>query len=82
MSNLRKTNTKLPAKGLVHKRARKSPHLQENYGQKIQFANLPADSQPDPTETLDIGAPTSIAHKLLINLYYILCYIFWGERLL
>ena len=69
MSNLRNINTKLPAKDPKHKRARKSPRLQEKYGQKGQVDNLPTDSQPEPTETLDVGPPTSIAHKFL-NLFY------------
>ena len=25
---------------------------------------LPAEGQPDPTETLDVGPPTSIAHNI------------------
>ena len=62
MSNLNNTNTRLPAEGLKHKRARKSPHLQEYFGQKGQVDNLPTDNQPDPTETLDVGPPTSSAH--------------------
>ena len=71
MSNLRNTNTKLPAEGPKHKRARKSPRLQEKYGQKGKVDNLPTGSQPDPTETLDISPPTSIAHKFSINFYFI-----------
>ena len=66
MSNLNNTNTKLPAEGPKHKRARKSPRLQEKYGQKSQVDNLPTDSQPDPTETLGVGPPTSIAHNFFI----------------
>ena len=32
-----------------------------------QVDNLSTDSQPDPTETLDVGLPTSIVHiKVLI----------------
>ena len=45
----------MPEEGPKHKRARKSPSLQEKYGQKDQVDNLPTDSQPDPTETLDVG---------------------------
>ena len=63
MSNLNNTNTKLPTEGPTHKRARKSPCLQEKYGHKGQVDNRPTDSQPDPTETLDVSPPTSIAHK-------------------
>ena len=74
MSNLRNTNTKLPAEGSMHKRARKSPLLQENYGQKGQVDNLPTDSQRDPTEALDIGPPTSIAHKFFNKLIFYLFY--------
>ena len=66
MSNLNNTNTKLPAEGPKHKRVRNSPCLQEKYGKKGQVDNLPTDSQPDPTETLDVQPPTSIAHKFLI----------------
>ena len=58
ISNLNNTNNKLPAKGPKHKRDRKSPRLQEKYGQKGQVDNLPTDSQPDPTEILDVGPPT------------------------
>ena len=50
MSNLNNTNTKLPAKGNQHKRAKNSPRLQKKYGQKGQVVNLPTDSQPDPTD--------------------------------
>ena len=71
MSNLRNANTKLPAKGPKHKRTRKSPSLQEKIGKKGQVDNLPTDSQPDPTETLDVGPQTSIAHKCLISFYFI-----------
>ena len=70
MSNLNHKNTKLPAEGPKHKRARKSTRLQEKYGQKGQVDNLPTDSQPDPTDTLDVGLPTSIAHKFLINFHF------------
>ena len=63
MSNLNDTNTKLPAEGPKHKRARKLLFLQEKYGQNGQVDNLPTDSQPDPTETLDVCPRTSIAHK-------------------
>ena len=41
MSNLNNLNTKLLAEGPKHKRARKSPCLQEKYGQKGQDDNLP-----------------------------------------
>ena len=82
MSNLRVTNTKLPAEGPMHKRARKSPSLQEKYVQKGQVDNLSTDSQPDSIETSDVGPPTSMAHKILINLYFILCSIIWSERML
>ena len=41
MSNLRVTNTKLPAEGPKHKRARKSPRLQLKYGQKAQAHQHP-----------------------------------------
>ena len=60
MSNL--SNTKLPAEGPKHKRARKSLRLQEKYEQKCQVDNLPTDSQPDPTEAFDVGPTTRIAH--------------------
>ena len=79
MSNLNDTNTKLPAEGPEHKSARKSPRLQEKYGQKGQIDNLLTDSQPYPTETLDVGPLISIAYKLLI---FILFSIFWSKRLL
>ena len=58
MSNLSNINEKLPAAGPKHKRARKSPRLQ-----KGQVDNILTESQPDPTETLDVGPPTSIAHN-------------------
>ena len=61
MSNLSNINTKLLAEGPKHKRVRKSPRLQKKYEQKFQVDNLSTDSQPDPTETLDIGPPISIA---------------------
>ena len=77
MSNLNITSTKLPTESPKHKRARKSPHLQEKYGQKGQVDNLPTDSQPDPTETLDVGPPTYIAHKHLIYLFVVL---FFGVK--
>ena len=41
MSNLNVTNTKLPAEGPKHKQARKSPRLQEKYGQKGQVTIFP-----------------------------------------
>ena len=28
----------------------------------VQVDNLPTECQPDPTETLDVGLPTSIYH--------------------
>ena len=71
MSNLSNTNTKLPAEGPKHISARKSPRLQKKYGQKGQVDNLHKDSQPEPTKTLDVGPPTFIAHKFLINFYFI-----------
>ena len=74
MSDLDNTNTKLPTEGPKHKRAKKSPRLQEKYGQKGQVDNLPTDSQPDPTETLDVSPPTSIAHKYLIFFIYLMFY--------
>ena len=74
MSNLNNTNTKLPAKGHQHKRAKNSPRLQRKYGQKGQVVNLPTDSQPDPTDVLDVGGPTSIAHKLLTFFIYLKFY--------
>ena len=64
MSNLNNINEKLPATGPEHKPVRRSPHLQEKYEQKGQVDNLPIESQPDPTEALDVGPPTSIAHNL------------------
>ena len=70
MSNLSNTNTKLFAEGPKHKRAKKSPPLQEKYDQKGQVDNLPTDSQPDLTEILDVSPPTSIAHKFLIDFYF------------
>ena len=74
MSNLDNTNTKLPTEGPKHKRAKKSLRLQEKYRQKGQVVNLPTDSQPDPTETLDIGPSTSIAHKFSIFFIYLMFY--------
>ena len=32
---------------------------------KDQVDNLPTDSQPDPTETFDIGLPTANVHKTI-----------------
>ena len=63
MSKLNITSTKLAAEGPKHKRARKSPRLQKKYRQKGQVDNLPTDSQPDPTETLNVGPPISIAQN-------------------
>ena len=63
MSNLSTINTKLSAEGLKHKLVRKSLRLQEKFEQKGQVDNLPTGSQPDPTETLDVGPPTSITHR-------------------
>ena len=36
--------------------------LQEKYEQKGQVDILPIESQPDPTEALDVVPPTSEAH--------------------
>ena len=63
MSNLIKINKKLPSEGLKHKRVRKSPRLLKKYEKKGQVNNLHINSQPDPTETLDVGQPISIAHS-------------------
>ena len=71
MFNLRNTNTKLPAEGPKYRRAKMSLCLQKMYEQNGQVDNLPTDSQPDPTETLDVCPPTSIAHKFLVNFYSI-----------
>ena len=79
MSNLNNTNTKLPTEGPKHKRARKSPCLQEKYGQKGQVDNLPTDSQPEPTETLYVGPLTSIAHKCLI-FFFLFDVLFFGVK--
>ena len=61
MSNLDSINDKLPAAGHEHKPVRRSPRLQEKYEQKGQVDYLPTVSQPDPTEALDVGPPTSEA---------------------
>ena len=45
MSYLNNTNTKLPAESPKHKRASKSPCMQEKYGRKGQVYKLPTDSQ-------------------------------------
>ena len=45
--------------------------IESHNGKKGQVNNLHTDSQPDPTETLDVGPPTSIAHKFLIFFYFI-----------
>ena len=63
MSNSSNINTKLPAECLKHKRVRKSPRLLKKYEKKGQVNNLHINSQPDPTETLDVGQPISIAHS-------------------
>ena len=62
MSNLDSINDKLPAAGHEHKPVRMSLRLQEKYEQKGQVDYLPTVSQPDPTEALDVGPPTSEAH--------------------
>ena len=41
MSNLDNTNTKLPTEGPKHKRAKKSPRLQENMGKKVRLPIFP-----------------------------------------
>ena len=41
-------------------------NINEKYEQKGQVDYLPTGSQPDPTEALDVGPPTSIAHYTLI----------------
>ena len=79
MSNLNNTNTKLPAEDPKHKRARKSPRLQEKYRQKSQVDNLPTDSQPDPAEILDVGPPTSIALNFL-TFFYLFNVLFFGVK--
>ena len=66
MSNFDSINDKLPATGPEHKPFR--PRLQENYEQKGQVDNLPTESQPDPTEALDVGPPTSVVHNVIILL--------------
>ena len=38
-------------------------NITEKYDQKGQVGYLPTGSQPDPTEALDVGPPTSEAHK-------------------
>ena len=40
--------------------------INEMYEQKGQVDYLPTGSQPDPTEALDVGSPTSVAHKALL----------------
>ena len=67
MSNLDNINDKLPAAGPEHKPVRRSPRLQEKYEQKGQVDYPPKESQPDPTEALDVGPPTSVAHKIILN---------------
>lgn len=69
MSHLSNISKELPADGLKHKHARKSPRLQEKYKQKNQVDNLLTDSHPDPTEPLDVGLDTSIAHSTFLQLY-------------
>ena len=70
MSNLRNTNTKqLPAEGPKPKRARMSPRLQGKHGEKDLVDNLPTDSQPDPTETLDVGH-TNILSSQIFNEFF------------
>ena len=66
MSNLNNINTKLRAEGHKHKRAKVHPVCRKNISKKVRLFNLPTDSQSDPTETLDVGPPISIAHKFLI----------------
>ena len=63
MSNLDNINDKLPAAGPENKPVRRSPRLQEKSEQKGQVDYLPTVSQPDPTEALDAGPPTSEAHN-------------------
>ena len=64
MSNLDSINDKLPAADPENKPVRRSPRLQEKYEQKGQVDYLPTGSQPDPTEALDVGPPTSEAHTV------------------
>ena len=54
----------MPAEVLKHRLHRKSPCLQKKYKQKGQVDNRLTDSQPEPTETLDVGLLTSIVHKV------------------
>ena len=61
MSKINNTNTKLPAEGPKHKRAKKSLCLQEKHGQKGKVDNLFTDNQPDPSETFDVG-PQKVYH--------------------
>ena len=42
-------------------------NINEKYEQKGQVDFLPTVSQPDPTEALDVGPPTSQAHKVSIS---------------
>ena len=67
MPHLSSISKELPADGLKHKRARKSPCLQERYKQKGQVDNLLTDSQliesTDPTEPLDVALATSLAQS-------------------
>ena len=38
-------------------------NINEKYEQKGQVDYLPTVSHPDPTEALDVGSPTSVAHN-------------------
>ena len=69
MSNISNTTTRLPAEGPKHNVLESHPVRKEKYGQKGQVDNLPTHSQPGPSETLDVGPPTSIAHKFLIIIF-------------
>ena len=67
MASLDNINDKLPAAGPEHKPVRRSPRLQEKYEQKGQVDYQPTGSQPDPTEALDVGPPSSEDHISLIS---------------
>ena len=73
MSNLDSINDNFPAAGSENKHVRRSPRLQGTYEQKGQVDNLPIESQPDPTEALDVGPPTSVVHipkTILVTIVY------------
>ena len=59
-------------------------NLKEKYEQKGQVDYLPTGSQPDPTEALDVGPPTSSAHTEFVFHHLntvILLFPFYNEQL-